>query len=116
MTTQFVTDSVDRAMPKKADERVQATPENQAMTQGITVLSYLIAGVAFYGGLGWLGDHYFHTSFLLPLGIVLGAAGGIYLTIRRFGSVAEPPARSSAQVDATTRSAAADEEEERWER
>ena len=36
------------------------------------VLSYLIAGVALYGGLGWLADHLLHRV-LLPLGIVLGA-------------------------------------------
>lgn len=116
MTAQHVTDSVARAMPKRADEGVDQTSESQAMSQGITVLSYLIAGVAFYGGLGWLGDRYFHTAFLLPLGIVLGAAGGIYLTIRRFGNLAEPPARTSAPADETTMSAAADEEEDRWDR
>ncbi|MBA3528763.1 MAG: AtpZ/AtpI family protein [Propionibacteriaceae bacterium] len=51
------------------------------------VLSYLIAGVLVYGGLGWLGDHYLGTGFLLPIGIVLGAAGGCYVIIRRYGQV-----------------------------
>ena len=36
------------------------------MNQGMRVLSYLIAGVAFYGFLGWLGDHFLGTGFLLP--------------------------------------------------
>ena len=43
------------------------------MDQGMRVLSYLISGVLLYGALGWVGDHFLHTSFLLPIGIVLGA-------------------------------------------
>ena len=38
------------------------------------VLSYLISGVLVYGALGWVGDHFLGTRFLLPVGIVLGAA------------------------------------------
>jgi F0F1-type ATP synthase assembly protein I len=54
------------------------------MDQGMRVLSYLISGVLFYGALGWVGDHFLHTTFLLPTGIVLGAGLGIYLTIKWF--------------------------------
>ncbi len=57
------------------------------MNQGMRVLSYLISGVLVYGLLGWLGDHYFGTEFLLPIGILLGAGFGIYVVIRRFGRV-----------------------------
>ncbi|GAA2105925.1 hypothetical protein GCM10009841_25190 [Microlunatus panaciterrae] len=64
--------------------------KSDGTSQGLQVLSYLIAGVAVYGFLGWLGDHYLGTSFLLPIGIVLGAAGGVYLIIRRFGRAPEP--------------------------
>ena len=53
------------------------------MDQGMRVLSYLISGVLLYGALGWVGDHFLHTRFLLPIGIVVGAALGIYLTIKR---------------------------------
>jgi F0F1-type ATP synthase assembly protein I len=55
------------------------------MDKGMRVLSYLIAGVLLYGGLGWVGDHYLGTHFLLPIGIILGAAGGCYVIIRRYG-------------------------------
>lgn len=57
------------------------------MDQGMRVLSYLLAGVVFYGGLGWLGDHLLHTHFLLPIGIVGGAALSVFMIIRRFGQV-----------------------------
>lgn len=58
-------------------------PDNRAMDQGMRALSYLISGVLLYGALGWVGDHFLHTQFLLPIGIVLGAGLGIYLTIKR---------------------------------
>jgi F0F1-type ATP synthase assembly protein I len=60
------------------------------MNAGLRVLSYLIAGVALYGGLGWLADRQLGTAFWLPLGIVLGAAFAVYTIIRRFGRVEDP--------------------------
>jgi F0F1-type ATP synthase assembly protein I len=61
------------------------------MNLGMQVLSYLIAGVALYGFLGWLGDQLLGTAFLLPVGIVLGAALGCYVIIRRFGRIEDTP-------------------------
>ena len=46
------------------------------------VLSYLIAGVVLFGLLGWLGDRVLGTSFLLPVGIVGGAALAVYTIIK----------------------------------
>lgn len=57
------------------------------MNEGLRVLSYLIAGVALYGALGWLADRLLGTGFWLPVGIVLGAASAAYTIIRRFGRV-----------------------------
>lgn len=53
---------------------------------GMVVLSYILAGMLFYGGLGWLGDHYWKTSWLLPLGLILGLVTSIYMIIKRYGS------------------------------
>ncbi len=39
----------------------------------------LVAGVGIYGLAGWLLDRWLGTSFLLPVGIVTGAALGLYL-------------------------------------
>jgi F0F1-type ATP synthase assembly protein I len=44
-------------------------------------------GVLVYGLLGWVGDHYLGTRFLLPVGIIAGAALGVFIIIRRFGRV-----------------------------
>ena len=48
--------------------------------------SYLVSGVAIYGLLGWLADRWLGTSFLVVVGIVLGAGLGLYLTFLRFGA------------------------------
>lgn len=53
---------------------------------GLVVLSYVLAGLIFYGGLGWLGDHFLNTRILLPLGLALGLALSIYMIIKRYGS------------------------------
>ncbi|HET9758655.1 MAG TPA: AtpZ/AtpI family protein [Nocardioidaceae bacterium] len=49
--------------------------------------SYLVAGVFLYGGLGWLADRWLGTSFLVVIGILLGAGLGIYMTIARFDAL-----------------------------
>lgn len=62
----------------------------QGMEQGMRVLSYLIAGLVFYGALGWLGDHLLGTAFLFPLGMVLGMGLGVYAVIAKFGRGTAP--------------------------
>lgn len=54
---------------------------------GLAVLSYILAGLLFYGGLGWVGDHYLGTSWLLPVGLIAGLVSSIYLISKRYGSV-----------------------------
>lgn len=45
---------------------------------------YVVAGVAFYGFLGWLADRWLGTTFLVAVGLVLGAGLGVYMTYARF--------------------------------
>lgn len=59
--------------------------EHGGMDQGMRIVSYLISGLLFYGGLGWLADRALSTTFWLPLGVILGAAAGSYLVIKRYG-------------------------------
>jgi F0F1-type ATP synthase assembly protein I len=49
------------------------------------VVGYLVAGTLLYGGLGWLLDALLGTGFLLPIGLVLGMALALYLTVMRYG-------------------------------
>jgi F0F1-type ATP synthase assembly protein I len=43
--------------------------------------SYLVAGVLFYGAVGWLLDRWLGTRYLAPVGILLGAGLGTYMMI-----------------------------------
>jgi ATP synthase protein I len=61
-------------------------PESSGVAHGAWgAFGYLVAGVGMYGGLGWLGDHYLQTSFLLPVGILVGLALALYLVFKRYG-------------------------------
>ncbi len=62
--------------------------ERRGLDEGLRCVSYLLSGVLLYGGAGWLLDQWLGTAFLLPLGIVLGAAGGVYLIHKRYGRTA----------------------------
>lgn len=70
----------DDAVIKAADVQRRAT--SAGMDTGMRVLSYLISGIVVYGALGWVGDHFLGTSFLLPIGILLGAGLAIFVSIR----------------------------------
>lgn len=52
---------------------------------------YLVAGVAVYGAIGYGFGAWLHARFLTAVGVVLGAALGLYLVIRQFGPGAPPP-------------------------
>ena len=45
---------------------------------------YVVAGVAVYGVLGFLADQWLGTSYLVAVGIIVGASFGIYMTFARF--------------------------------
>ncbi|MQY06833.1 AtpZ/AtpI family protein [Actinomadura macrotermitis] len=47
--------------------------------------SYILSGMAVYGGLGKLLDHWLGTSALFPIGILVGLALAIYLVFHRYG-------------------------------
>jgi ATP synthase protein I len=101
VTDATITASVCHAMNGHGDAgqnqpRSASGEKLDGMNLGMRVLSYLISGVAFYGFLGWLGDHFLGTGFLLPIGIVAGAALGCYVVIRRFGRIEDVPAGSGA--------------------
>ena len=59
--------------------------EKSGMDTGLRVLSILISGTVFYGGLGWFLDRWLQTAWCLPVGIVLGTAAGVYMVIARYG-------------------------------
>jgi ATP synthase protein I len=55
--------------------------------QGWAAVSYLIGGILVWGFVGWLLDRWWHTGGIATaIGAVLGAAGGVYLIVRRLGA------------------------------
>lgn len=59
--------------------------EQSGMDQGLRIISYLISGLLFYGGLGWLADRWLDTTLWLPVGLIGGSIAGMFLVIRRYG-------------------------------
>jgi ATP synthase protein I len=54
---------------------------------GWTALGYLISGMAFWGFIGWLIDHWIGThGIAIGVGVIVGAALGIYLVMIRLGA------------------------------
>jgi hypothetical protein len=55
---------------------------------GWEVVSYLLAGMAAYGGIGWLIGKAVHIGLLFPVGMGVGLAIALGWVIYRYGRVA----------------------------
>jgi F0F1-type ATP synthase assembly protein I len=67
--------------------------------------SYLVAGVLFYGFVGWLLDQWLDTRFLVAAGVLLGGGLGTYmmvLQLHRQTAAEQPPAGHAASRTSTT--------------
>ena len=71
--------------PNTTRDVVKGVGQFQSDAMATSIISYLITGPALFGGLGWLADHFLHTSFLLPVGVLGGMALSIYLIWFRYG-------------------------------
>ncbi len=51
------------------------------------MIGTMLAGLLVWGGIGFLVDRLtgFHALFL-AIGLVVGAVGGVYLVVRRYGT------------------------------
>lgn len=65
----------------------QTDPEIYNRDQGMRIVSYLLAGIGLYGGLGWLADHFLGTNLFLLIGILVGLAISLYMIFKRYGSL-----------------------------
>ncbi|GAB3871293.1 AtpZ/AtpI family protein [Dactylosporangium cerinum] len=55
--------------------------------EGWAAVGYLISGIAVWGFVGWLIDEWLNAGGIITaIGCVLGAAGGIYLVVKRLGA------------------------------
>jgi F0F1-type ATP synthase assembly protein I len=66
------------------------TPKQSAASganQGWHAVGYLISGIAVWGFVGWLVDRWLGwDGIATAIGCVLGAAGGIFLVVKRLGA------------------------------
>lgn len=65
---------------KQSDERAQDSPQGDPWL----AFGYLVSGVLLYGFGGWLLDRWWGTSFMVVIGILLGAGLAIFQTFARF--------------------------------
>ncbi len=68
-----------------AEQKPASTPEEHQAGDPWLAFGYLVAGVLLYGLIGWALDRWLNTSFLVVVGILLGAGLGLFMTWRRFG-------------------------------
>ena len=61
-----------------------AEPDDSPKGDPWNAFGYVVAGVAVYGLAGWALDRWLGTSFLVAIGILVGAGFGIYMTYARF--------------------------------
>ena len=86
------------------DAMAQQDPETSHEPSGDPwhAVGYLVSGVGFYGLVGWLADRWLGTSFLVALGIVVGAVLGVYLTWSRFKQEPEQATSHTETKNQTT--------------
>lgn len=66
---------------------------------GWMITSLLLAGMLAWGGIGWIVDQVLDTEFLLPTGLIIGAASSLYLVMKRFGQSDERPPRTDGKTE-----------------
>jgi hypothetical protein len=69
----------------RAQGQAAAQGRAQGLEVGWTVFSYLLAGMAAYGGIGWLIGRAVHVPLLFPVGMLVGLGISIGYIIHRFG-------------------------------
>src|SRR5437763_16941111 len=87
-----------------AARQASAEGRAQGLDIGWTVFSYLLAGMAAYGAIGWLIGRAVHVSLLFPIGMLVGLAISIGFIIYRYGrlgAVTQPKPRAQAQKEMT---------------
>jgi F0F1-type ATP synthase assembly protein I len=72
---------------------MHSSPPPDAPDQGggdpWAAFGYLVAGVLFYGIIGWLLSIWLNAEYWIPIGILVGAGFGIYLVFARYSIKAQ---------------------------
>jgi len=65
---------------------------------------YLVAGVAFYGLLGWGLSRWLNAPYLIPLGILVGLGFGLYLVFHEYSRAVSSAGKDAPNTAKTDRS------------
>ena len=84
--------------PQSSSSTPGGAPQESPRGDPWHAFGYLVSGVLVYGLLGWLVDRWLGTSFVVAIGILLGAGLGTYMTFMRFNADRQP---TSAVQDST---------------
>ena len=71
--------------PAESDAESAADQTRRDQNSAWDAVSLIAAGVAFWGGVGWLLSEWLDNRLFLMLGILLGAFGALYLVWVRYG-------------------------------
>jgi len=67
---------------------MHSPPRQEAPNEGggdpWAAFGYLVAGVLFYGFVGWLLSIWLDADFWIPVGILVGAGFGMYMVFARY--------------------------------
>ena len=82
-------------------------PEPSAQAPGgdpWAAFGYLVAGVAFYGLVGWGLSVWLHAEYWIPIGILVGAGFGMYMVFARYRirTPDDHQSRSDSSTDGAT--------------
>jgi len=88
-----MSDHGNRARAVREQDEAAALGRAGGLGTGWSVFSYLLAGMAAYGGIGWLIGRAVHVPLLFPVGMLVGLGISIAYIIHHFGrqeAVARP--------------------------
>jgi hypothetical protein len=71
---------------------------------------YLVAGVVFYGFVGWLLSIWLDADFWIPVGILVGAGFGMYMVFARYRLKAPETEHRTASNDPSQHRTMSDDE------
>lgn len=74
-----------RLAPRTAHDDEAARGRAKGLDAGLTVLSYLIAGLIAYGAIGWAIGYATHIAILFPIGMLVGIALSVGFVVYRYG-------------------------------